>query len=147
MLYITGTKKSVIPVATSSPPMTARPSCAFCSLPSPIPSDIGSIPIIIASAFINTGRRRVIPAASAAPTASRPTSRCPFANVTTRDVTERPETVECGSNVIAGVSPDRIATAVRAALARERNWTIPPEYLAPAVSDTVVNILLSERAA
>ena len=69
------------------------------------------------------------------------------ANVTTRDVTERPETVECGSNVIAGVSPDRIATAVRAALARERNWTIPPEYLAPAVSDTVVNILLSERAA
>lgn len=68
------------------------------------------------------------------------------ANVTTRDVTERPETVECGSNVIAGVDPDRIATAVRAALNRDRNWTVPPEYLAPAVSDTVVNILLSERA-
>jgi len=68
------------------------------------------------------------------------------ANVTTRDVTERPETVECGSNVIAGVDPDRIATAVRAAVRRgERNWTVPPEYLAPAVSDTVANILLSER--
>ena len=66
-------------------------------------------------------------------------------NVTTRDVTERPETVECGSNIIAGVSPDRIAAAVRAAVARDRNWTIPPEYLAPAVSDTVVNVLLSER--
>jgi UDP-N-acetylglucosamine 2-epimerase (non-hydrolysing) len=69
------------------------------------------------------------------------------ANVTTRDVTERPETVECGSNIIAGVSPARIATAVRAALRRERNWTVPPEYLAPAVSDTVANILLSEPLA
>jgi len=68
------------------------------------------------------------------------------ANVTTRDVTERPETVECGSNVIAGVDPDRIATAVRAAVRRERNWTVPPEYLAPAVSDTVANILLGERS-
>jgi len=66
------------------------------------------------------------------------------ANVTTRDVTERPETVECGSNVIAGVDPDQIATAVRAAVRRERNWTVPPEYLAPAVSDTVANIVLSE---
>ena len=69
------------------------------------------------------------------------------ANVTTRDVTERPETVECGSNIIAGVSPDRIAAGVRAALRRERNWTVPPEYLAPAVSETVANILLSERMA
>jgi UDP-N-acetylglucosamine 2-epimerase (non-hydrolysing) len=69
------------------------------------------------------------------------------ANVTTRDVTERPETVECGSNIIAGVEPDRIATAVRAAIQRERNWIVPPEYLAPAVSDTVVNILVSERLA
>jgi len=69
------------------------------------------------------------------------------ANVTTRDVTERPETVECGSNIIAGVEPGRIAIAVRAALQRERNWMVPPEYLAPAVSDTVVNILLSETSA
>jgi UDP-N-acetylglucosamine 2-epimerase (non-hydrolysing) len=66
-------------------------------------------------------------------------------NVTTRDVTERPETVECGSNVITGVDPDRISAAVRAAMRRERNWVVPPEYLAPAVSDTVANILLSER--
>ena len=64
------------------------------------------------------------------------------ANVTMRDVTERPETVECGSNIIAASIPDRIAAAVRVALQRERNWTVPPEYLAPAVSDTVVKILL-----
>jgi UDP-N-acetylglucosamine 2-epimerase (non-hydrolysing) len=68
-----------------------------------------------------------------------------LANVTTRDVTERPETVECGSNIIAGVDPTRVATAVRAALRRERNWIVPPEYLAPAVSDTVANIVLGER--
>jgi UDP-N-acetylglucosamine 2-epimerase (non-hydrolysing) len=69
------------------------------------------------------------------------------ANVTTRDVTERPETVECGSNIIAGVEPERVAAAVRAALRRERNWSPPAEYLAPAVSDTIVNVLLSEAAA
>ena len=63
---MTGTKKSVVTVARSSPPMTARPSGAFCSPPSPSPSDIGSMPMIIASAVMMTGRRRVIPAASAA---------------------------------------------------------------------------------
>ena len=46
--------------------MTARPSGAFCSPPSPRPSDIGSMPMIIASAVMITGRRRVMPAASAA---------------------------------------------------------------------------------
>ena len=41
--------------------MTARPSGAFCSPPSPRPSDIGSMPMIIASAVMMTGRRRVMP--------------------------------------------------------------------------------------
>ncbi len=57
-------------VATASPPMTARPSGAFCSPPSPSPSDIGSMRMIMASAVISTGRRRVAPAASAAARAS-----------------------------------------------------------------------------
>ena len=64
------------------------------------------------------------------------------ASVTLRDVTERPETVECGSNVLTGSDPDRIAACVRAAVARDRGWQIPPEYLAPCVSGTVVNIVL-----
>ncbi len=64
--------------------MTARPSGAFCSPPSPRPSDIGSIPMIIASAVMITGRRRVMPAASAASLASRPTARWSLAKVTTR---------------------------------------------------------------
>src|SRR3989454_993807 len=70
-LYTTGTKKSVANVATDRPPITARPSGAFCSPPSPSPNDIGSMPITIASAVISTGRSRVAPAASAAARASR----------------------------------------------------------------------------
>src|SRR6185369_12118596 len=36
MLYMTGTKKRVVSVASTRPPMTARPRGAFCSPPSPI---------------------------------------------------------------------------------------------------------------
>ena len=46
--------------------MTARPSGAFCSPPSPSPSAIGAMPMIIASAVISTGRKRTKPASSAA---------------------------------------------------------------------------------
>src|SRR5262249_57098357 len=66
-LYISGTKKRVVGVASSRPPMTARPSGAFCSPPSPRPSAIGSMPMIIASAVMTTGRKGVGPAARAAP--------------------------------------------------------------------------------
>src|ERR1700730_3425001 len=61
MLNSTGTKNSVVMVAKMRPPITARPSGAFCSPPSPKPSAIGSMPITIASAVIMTGRRRTNP--------------------------------------------------------------------------------------
>src|SRR2546422_4292509 len=83
-LYMTGTNKSVETVASRRPPMTARASGAFCSPPSPMPSDIGSIPSTIASAVISTGRMRVRPAATAALRASSPASRRWFAKVTMR---------------------------------------------------------------
>src|SRR5229473_2283398 len=51
-----GTKMSVAIVAQKRPPMTARPSGAFCSPPSPEPRAMGIIPMIIASAVISTGR-------------------------------------------------------------------------------------------
>jgi UDP-N-acetylglucosamine 2-epimerase (non-hydrolysing) len=63
-------------------------------------------------------------------------------NVTLRDVTERPETVECGSNILAGADPDDIARAVRTVLAGRRDWTVPPEYLVPHVSEAAVKIVL-----
>ena len=53
---------SVASVATTRPPITARPSGAFCSPASPRPSAIGTMPMIIASAVISTGRRRILPA-------------------------------------------------------------------------------------
>jgi MFS family permease len=53
-----GTKNRVAAVAKINPPITARPRGAFCSPPSPRPNAIGTIPIIIASAVISTGRIR-----------------------------------------------------------------------------------------
>ncbi|HOZ18621.1 MAG TPA: UDP-N-acetylglucosamine 2-epimerase (non-hydrolyzing) [Candidatus Fermentibacter daniensis] len=64
-------------------------------------------------------------------------------NVTLRDVTERPETVECGSNILAGVEPPDVARCVAAALARKPDWTPPPEYMVEDVSGTVASILMS----
>ena len=66
MANTVGTKKRVATVANSRPPMTARPSGAFCSPPSPSPIAIGTIPIIIASAVMITGLNLVEPASRAA---------------------------------------------------------------------------------
>ena len=63
-------------------------------------------------------------------------------NVTIRDVTERPETVECGSNVLSGADPDTICRLVGMVLGRGSQWTPPREYLAENVSGTVLNIVL-----
>ncbi len=66
-------------------------------------------------------------------------------NVTIRDVTERPETLECGSNVLAGADPARIAACVRLVLDRRGGWTPPEEYLRTDVAETVARLLLSYR--
>jgi UDP-N-acetylglucosamine 2-epimerase (non-hydrolysing) len=63
-------------------------------------------------------------------------------NVTLRDVTERPETVECGSNILSGANADSIIGCVKAVLMLAPRWRAPPEYLETAVSDTVVRIVL-----
>lgn len=62
-------------------------------------------------------------------------------NVTLRDVTERPETIECGSNILAGGSPERILACTELALSSAPAWKPPPEYVVPNVSDTVVRLL------
>ena len=64
------------------------------------------------------------------------------ANVTIRDVTERPETIECGSNMLSGADPDMILQCVRTVLDQKCEWTVPPEYLVGHVSNTVVKVLL-----
>ena len=45
--------------------------------------------------------------------------------VTIREETERPETVEVGSNLVAGLEPDNIVKCVREMLAKERKWKNP----------------------
>jgi UDP-N-acetylglucosamine 2-epimerase (non-hydrolysing) len=63
-------------------------------------------------------------------------------NVTIRDVTERPETLECGSNMLSGANPERILECVATVLERKSGWVVPREYLAEHVSETVCKILL-----
>jgi UDP-N-acetylglucosamine 2-epimerase (non-hydrolysing) len=66
-------------------------------------------------------------------------------NVTIRDVTERPETIECGSNILAGSEPETIARCVQTVLGASPGWTPPAEYLATNVSDRVVRIVTGYR--
>ena len=66
-------------------------------------------------------------------------------NVTLRDVTERPETLEVGSNMISGADPDSILLSVKSVLAQPNDWTPPSEYLVRNVSSTVVKIVLGFR--
>jgi UDP-N-acetylglucosamine 2-epimerase (non-hydrolysing) len=66
-------------------------------------------------------------------------------NVTLRDVTERPETLECGSNILSGAEPDSVVRCVRIALSRAGRWTAPKEYLETNVSETVISIMLGYR--
>jgi UDP-N-acetylglucosamine 2-epimerase (non-hydrolysing) len=64
------------------------------------------------------------------------------ANVTIRDVTERPETLECGSNMLSGADPADVLRCVRTVLDQQSHWTVPPEYLAKNFSQTVAKIVL-----
>jgi len=62
-------------------------------------------------------------------------------NVTIRDVTERPETLECGSNILSGAEVESVMTCVKAVLAGTRYWEAPSKYLAKNVSEVVVKIV------
>ena len=62
--------------------------------------------------------------------------------VTIRDTTERPETVECGSNILSGVVTSDVLRCVNLVLSRDTDWQPPPEYLVPNVSDKVVNLVM-----
>ncbi len=63
-------------------------------------------------------------------------------NVTIRDVTERPETIECGSNILSGAESDSILRTVELAIAQPANWTAPREYTVENVSHTVSKLIL-----
>jgi UDP-N-acetylglucosamine 2-epimerase (non-hydrolysing) len=66
-------------------------------------------------------------------------------NVTIRDVTERPETLEAGSNMLSGSGPDAIIQCVKTVTGVGHTWTPPAEYTISNVSDVVVKIVLGYR--
>ncbi len=63
-------------------------------------------------------------------------------NITIRDVTERPETIECGSNMLTGTSPELMLKAMEVVLNERREWEPPLGYLDRNVSSKVVKIVL-----
>jgi UDP-N-acetylglucosamine 2-epimerase (non-hydrolysing) len=64
--------------------------------------------------------------------------------VTLREVTERPETISCGANVLAGYDSQRITDLMRSQSQLKRaSWKIPEGYEVLDVSDQVVNKILA----
>lgn len=66
--------------------------------------------------------------------------------VTCRDTTERPETVECGSNMLCGIgNPERMAFSAAAMIAGGRDWVSPYEH-DQDVAEKVVKFMLGNIA-
>ncbi|GAK42594.1 UDP-N-acetylglucosamine 2-epimerase (non-hydrolyzing) [Paenibacillus urinalis] len=65
--------------------------------------------------------------------------------VTMRKTTERPETVDCGSNIVSGIDADRISESVTLMVELKSNWECPKGYLVQDVSDKVVKFLLGGK--
>ena len=61
--------------------------------------------------------------------------------VTIRDVTERPETLECGSNILSGIEKTNILNSLNIALSSPKDWAPPWEYSVDDVSKTVGKIV------
>lgn len=62
-------------------------------------------------------------------------------NVTLRDITERPETIECGSNILSGVELEMVSHCVRTVLSSTPDWIPPNEYLKINVSEILLKIV------
>ena len=59
--------------------------------------------------------------------------------VTLRDNTERPETIEVGSNIVAGTSPERILQAAKLMVCKEKGWVNP--FGDGKTAQKIINIL------
>ena len=67
-------------------------------------------------------------------------------NITIRDVTERPETIECGSNIMSGAETASILRATEIAISQPASWSAPKEYLVENVAQTVSKIVLGHTS-
>jgi UDP-N-acetylglucosamine 2-epimerase (non-hydrolysing) len=68
-------------------------------------------------------------------------------NETERDVTERAETIEAGSNILSGTEPEMILQSVRLALETSAQWNPPAEYVEREVARAVAKIVLEYQPA
>jgi UDP-N-acetylglucosamine 2-epimerase (non-hydrolysing) len=64
--------------------------------------------------------------------------------VTLRDNTERPETLEAGSNILAGMNPDKILEATKISCVHKKSWVNP--FGDGTTGKKIVNILENELA-
>jgi UDP-N-acetylglucosamine 2-epimerase (non-hydrolysing) len=62
--------------------------------------------------------------------------------VTIRKTTERPETLECGSNIVSGINAKQIVACVNVMVNNTNKWKTPVGYDDLNVSEKVVKILL-----
>ncbi len=62
--------------------------------------------------------------------------------ITVRDTTERPETLECGSNILSGVDQDKMLKCTQIMLSSQDKWNYPEGYTDSNVSDKVVKFIL-----
>lgn len=65
--------------------------------------------------------------------------------VTLRRTTERPETVDCGSNIVSGIDARSIVDSVAIMTEMNSNWEIPQGYLVQDVAEKVVKFLLGGK--
>lgn len=65
--------------------------------------------------------------------------------MTIRETTERPETVECGSNILSGTSdPKKILESVNYMIQFNNDWISPYEK-DTNVSDKIVKLILHQK--
>lgn len=62
--------------------------------------------------------------------------------VTIRKTTERPETIQCGSNMLSGIDANQIVTCVHVMVNQLKNWSYPEGYGHVDVSDKVIKVVL-----
>ena len=63
-------------------------------------------------------------------------------NITLRDTTERPETIESGSNVVTSSNEESIISSINLSLENKNTIKPPEEYLSKDVSTKVCKIIL-----
>ncbi|SDI13246.1 non-hydrolyzing UDP-N-acetylglucosamine 2-epimerase [Alteribacillus bidgolensis] len=62
--------------------------------------------------------------------------------VTVRTTTERPETIDCGSNMLSGINKSNILDSVKVMTNHSKTWVCPDGYTDTNVSDKVVKFIL-----